>query len=87
MMFDYNKLPATRSEIEAMINAMDSEETLAAINEGRKRMLDPNHDPSELEVVAGIMLVRRLRGLRESKTRVKKAAAAPKAVPSLNDLL
>jgi len=89
MQLDFDNLPATRSEIENIINDLGQEETLELVNAGRKRMLDPDHKPTEMELTAGIMLVRRLRGLRETRTRVSKAKAAPAGKPalSLDDLL
>lgn len=90
MNLDFDNLPTDRMELENIINNLSQEETLELINEGRKRMLTSDHKPSELELTAGIMLVRRLRGLRETKTRTTRAtktASVAKAIPTLDDLM
>lgn len=85
---DFDKLPP-QNEAEELINAMDSDETLQMINTARRRQLDdPNFEPTEEEISIGIMLVRRLRSLRETKkTRSAGKKPAVQAFDSLTDLL
>lgn len=85
---DFDNLPED-SEIESIVNSLDGEETIALINAARQRQLEPAFSPSEREVRVGIMLTRRMRALRETKTRTstsQKAKAAPVSAPGLDDI-
>lgn len=89
-LIDFDKLPAVDelSNYEGIIYNMDMDDVLRNIHEARNRTLNnPDFVPSESEVRVGIMLVRRLRSMRETKTRTTKAAKAEKPTVSLSDLL
>ncbi len=89
MKLDFDNLP-DRIEVESIINSLDSEETSELILIGRRRMLDEKREQTEGEIQAGMMLVRRLRALRETKARTpasQKAKAKVVAAPSLESLL
>jgi hypothetical protein len=84
---DLNNLPS-RVEAEEIIKGFDAETTLSYINLFRTRQIDHPDMVSEDESVIGIMLVRHLRTLRESKSRTKTAGQkAAAAVAPLSDLL
>lgn len=86
---DFDKLPQMHpTDVEGLINDMDQDEVLSMINLGRQRALsDPDREVPEAETRASLLLVRRLRGMREN-SRSKTRAAKPKAEPiSLSGLL
>lgn len=70
-----DKMPL--DQVEAIINSMDAETTLIHINQARQRLMnDPTFKPSGEELRAGIMLVRRLRSMREQKSKTATPSAA-----------
>lgn len=75
-----------QNSVEACINAMDRDTLLIQINAGRKLALTPGTNLSEQQNRAALIMVRRLRALRETNTRVKKAEKASAPVPTLDDL-
>jgi hypothetical protein len=85
-MFDFDNLPESNSELDALINALSPEDVLMYINEGRSRIQDSTTETSEREYYAGILLARRMRTLRETKTRVTKATSPQKKALSYDDL-
>ena len=87
-MIDLHNLPS-EDEAENIINATPYDDLLQLLNDYRERSLDDNIEQTEDEIRIGIMVVRRLRAMRETKTRVKKTTAKPKveAFDSLDDLL
>lgn len=77
MLLDFNKLPP-EDEIESIVNTMDADECLAAINEARARALVAQKDTDPYVVRVGMFVTRRFRSLRETKTsqgRPKKEVA------------
>ena len=87
MQLNFDKLGA-RADVEAIINEMDYDDTLTHVNIGRRRQLDDkNFKPDEEEIRAGILLVRRLRSLRETKKTKKAAPKKSEGFASLADML
>lgn len=86
---DFDKLPEDDTEIETIVNSLDGEETIALINAARQRQMEPTFQADEREVRLYIMLTRRMRALRETKTRTsasQKANAKPVSAPTLDDI-
>lgn len=81
---DFDNLPP-HIEAESIIAQMDIEEVTGALNEGRQRQLG-GIEPSDNEVRIGILLVRRMRMMRENRGGGrKKASAEPAKALSLGD--
>jgi hypothetical protein len=81
---DLNNLPEI-PEAEEIVKSFDADTTLSYVNMFRERQLSQEDSLSEKENIIGILLVRHLRTLRQSKSR-----AAPKktnALPPVSDLL
>ena len=85
---DFENLP-DQASVEAIINDFGSEDTLIHINRFRGMMTEnPNFEATDEQNRAGILLVRRLRSLRENSTKSKVSKAAPVALEeSLADIL
>lgn len=88
---DFDKIPEMdMADIEGIIQNMDVDEVLAHINLARTRVLNTKeaHELPEKEHAVGILLARRFRAMRETKSGPKKSAGKKKTeVPSLDDLL
>lgn len=85
MELDFDNLPA-RSDAEQIIQSFDADTVLSYINFMRQRQLTMPEAVSEEENVIGLMLVRHLRTLRESKSRTKAKAKNTITTAPLADL-
>ena len=84
-MIDLDNLPDDLNAIEQQINSMDSDELYANVHQIRNIATNGDDAMSEKQTRVGIMLVRRMRAIRETGRKATKAAKP--APPSLNDLL
>lgn len=75
-------------EIETEIMQLSSDDALMLLNQTRQRMLE-NHERTEKELTAGILIAHRLRSLRTSKAPAKAKAVKeePKVITDLTSLL
>lgn len=75
----------TDADVEALIQGLDNETTLALINQARAEIIeDPNKEMSQMQVRAGLLLVRKFRAARsDSRVATKRAAPAKPPAPSL----
>ena len=74
--------------IEECINELTRDDILTWINTARQRAMSPDYVDSEVETRTALLLVRRLRSLRETNTKVRKAKVENLKAnpPSLSDL-